>query len=417
MDSIIYLIKRILFAIKGSCIGMLSYIKKEIRDLKPGEVVLHPIFRSDGLLLINRYKILTSSVIAHIRGQLSLSIPVLVLDSGEQLEKFIKEEYYNTPEFIKDLEDVMNKHQEALSLTLPLRSFLPVDTINVESTSPDVEETQHHEQTTHSIFSSPLWESFDQLLESPQLQERAVQVKKELLRLLMHDEALLPLFNRIKNYHDALFVHSLNTTCISIAIGLTLELRNSDLIDLALATWFVDIGFTQLPKELFIDYLNNGKQNVDLLKKHIKLSLELVAESANCRKRNIIHGILDHHEYYNGKGIPSGKRGNEISLFGRIISISQAYDEMVGGYIKETGFIYADAQRFLWENKGERFDPNILQIFFHRTSTYKIGKRVQLEEKEAGVIIGFSNYVEEPLLPIVKLDSGEVKDYYFEYST
>lgn len=396
---------------------MLSYNKKEIRDLRPGDIVLHPIFRRDGLLLINRYKVVTSSVIAHIRRQLGPSLSVLVLDSGEQLAPFIREEHYKTPAFISDLQDIVNEHQKALSVSLSLYSFLPVDTVTMEAAAPNVEEIQHHAPDTLAMFSSPLWESFEQLLESPQLQERAIQVKKKLLHLLMEDEALIPLFNRIKHYHDVLFIHSLNTTCISIVIGLTLELRKRDLLDLALATLFADIGFTQMPKELFTEYLNNGKNNVELLKKHMGISLKLLSESTNCRKKNIIHGILDHHESYSGKGIPAGKSGNEISLFGRIIAISQAYDEMVGGYINETGFIYTDVQHFLWENKEERFDPNILRIFFHRTNIYKIGKRVQLAEKEAGVIIGFSNYVEEPLLPIVRLDSGEVKDYYLRYST
>ena len=48
---------------------MADYEIKSIKELKRGNIVLHPIFRPDGLLLINRYKSLTESIILHIQSR------------------------------------------------------------------------------------------------------------------------------------------------------------------------------------------------------------------------------------------------------------------------------------------------------------------------------------------------------------
>ena len=42
------------------------YIAKTIADLIPGDISLHPIYREDGLLLVNKYTVLTSLLIKQI---------------------------------------------------------------------------------------------------------------------------------------------------------------------------------------------------------------------------------------------------------------------------------------------------------------------------------------------------------------
>lgn len=49
-----------------------------------------------------------------------------------------------------------------------------------------------------------------------------------------------------------------------------------------------------------------------------------------------------------------------------------------------------------------------------RSSIYKIGQYYVDQYGKGGVIVGFTNYIDAPNKPIIKLVNGHYKDYYDE---
>jgi HD-GYP domain-containing protein (c-di-GMP phosphodiesterase class II) len=188
--------------------------------------------------------------------------------------------------------------------------------------------------------------------------------------------------------------------------GLTLEFTDEELIDLSVAALFVHVGYTVLPKDEFKSFLKSQNFNHPAMKKHLEVFLNVTLDSPYLRRKSIIHGVLDHHEFYNGKGYPNGKKGEEISLFGRILHIAHAYDSMVGGYDYTIGVAPLQAVKLVFENEDGMFDYNILNIFMYRTTYFKLGETMVLPNGKNGKIVGFENYVKNPHLPIVELESG-----------
>ena len=45
--------------------------------------------------------------------------------------------------------------------------------------------------------------------------------------------------------------------------------------------------------------------------------------------KDILEGIISHHEYWNGNGYPHGLKGEKIPLYGRIIGIADALDAIL----------------------------------------------------------------------------------------
>jgi HD-GYP domain-containing protein (c-di-GMP phosphodiesterase class II) len=87
--------------------------------------------------------------------------------------------------------------------------------------------------------------------------------------------------------------------------------------------------------------------------------------------------ILHHHERYDGKGYPSGLKGEEIPLGSRIISIAEAFDAMVSREAhKYTGKLpgvderpsvseFDSAIQELKNNAGTQFDPGLVEAFIN----------------------------------------------------
>ncbi|KJS87031.1 MAG: hypothetical protein JM58_05860 [Peptococcaceae bacterium BICA1-8] len=390
-------------------LSTLNYVKKEIKDLIPGDILLHPIYRGDGLMLINKNKKLSSSLIKIIKKHVFPTTPVLVTLSAEILEHLANSKKYNTLEFKQDLEQVVNEYNSTASTPTNINTFMQSSNeINGIPQELNLNNSSVNHFFVNILSNYPLWVSLDDKLESDKLKSRADSVKSELLDLMVTNQTFTDLFMVIKEYDDVLLIHSINIACLSLMIGLTLELDNSDLLDLAVAALFSNIGFTKIPKDEFKMFLRRPKKNLEPINRHLEVFSDMTINCPILRKKSIIYGILDHHEFYNGKGYPNGKKGEEISLFGRILLLAHTYDELVGGYNYTVGLHPLEALKVVCENKENKFDQNILNIFMHRTTYFKLGESIFLPKNLKGEIIGFTDYINSPHLPIVKLKNGKI---------
>jgi HD-GYP domain-containing protein (c-di-GMP phosphodiesterase class II) len=108
-----------------------------------------------------------------------------------------------------------------------------------------------------------------------------------------------------------------------------------------------------------------------------------------------------------------GKMGEEISLYGRIIQIAHNYDDLVRGFETSNGMLPFEAIRIIHENSEGIYDHEILNIFLHRTSYFKLGEMVSFPSGVSGKIIGFHNYIKYPHLPIVQFINGSIIDLFY----
>ena len=73
--------------------------------------------------------------------------------------------------------------------------------------------------------------------------------------------------------------------------------------------------------------------------------------------------IVEHHERFDGKGYPNAVGGDAISLGGRIVSVSDAYDTMTAARSYKKPMAVWAARRELADCAGGQFDPEIVRAF------------------------------------------------------
>jgi HD-GYP domain-containing protein (c-di-GMP phosphodiesterase class II) len=87
--------------------------------------------------------------------------------------------------------------------------------------------------------------------------------------------------------------------------------------------------------------------------------------------KNIIPGILHHHEWYNGKGYPDGLSGNTLPEIARIISIADTYDAMTTDRPYRKGLTHDFAIAELKKFSGTQFDPQFVNAFIRAFEKHK----------------------------------------------
>jgi len=73
--------------------------------------------------------------------------------------------------------------------------------------------------------------------------------------------------------------------------------------------------------------------------------------------------VLYHHERWDGKGYPFGRKGESIPLGARIFAVADAFDAMIFDRRYRKALSIREAIEELKRGKGTQFDPNVVEAF------------------------------------------------------
>ncbi len=73
--------------------------------------------------------------------------------------------------------------------------------------------------------------------------------------------------------------------------------------------------------------------------------------------------IGTHHEKWDGSGYPSGLKGEDIPLLGRLMAIADVYDALTSERPYKKPFTTEEAEKIILEGAGKHFDPALVEVF------------------------------------------------------
>lgn len=81
---------------------------------------------------------------------------------------------------------------------------------------------------------------------------------------------------------------------------------------------------------------------------------------------------LYHHERWDGKGYPTGKKGTDIPLCARIMSIVDVYDALTSERPYKKPFSHEKSMALIVEGRGTQFDPELVDEFVKYSDLIKL---------------------------------------------
>ncbi len=184
----------------------------------------------------------------------------------------------------------------------------------------------------------------------------------------LHEELKATFLQTIEGFAHALDAkdpythgHSRRVTsyCEQIALAMGLDMKEVERI--RHAATLHDIGKIGLK----LESLNKpGKLNQDeaeVFRTHPKMGTRILGPIRFFD--NLIPIIYHHHEHYDGSGYPEGKRGDEIPMGARILSVADAYDAMTSDRPYRQAMTMEEAVAELLKNMDTQFDPRVVDVF------------------------------------------------------
>jgi len=136
----------------------------------------------------------------------------------------------------------------------------------------------------------------------------------------------------------------------------------------------------------------NGKltdEELGDIKKHPSIGAGIL--SGIKQMRDVVPGILTHHEHIDGSGYPNGLKGDQIPLMGKIIALADSFDAMTSKRTYRDAMTVEEAIEEIRKKLGTQFDKKLGTLFIN-SDIYQLWDSIQNGFGEIYGDVSFSEY-------------------------
>jgi len=204
----------------------------------------------------------------------------------------------------------------------------------------------------------------------------------------------------LSSYDNYTCSHSLNVAVLSIVLAMGMGFPRSETVGIGAGAILHDIGKVFVNKSILQKNGSLTDEEFAIIKKHPKDGYDYISKRYHIPLRHC-DTILDHHEKFDGSGYPNGKKGTDISLFGRICAVADVYDALASKRPYREAIAPCECVEYIMGGADTLFDPKVVDIFSQRIAPYPVGTSVKLSNGWVGLVV--ENYISYSLRPKLRI--------------
>ena len=189
----------------------------------------------------------------------------------------------------------------------------------------------------------------------------------------------------LQAFDDYTYNHSVNVAILSISLGVALGIGKEELCQLGFAALLHDIGKVFVSKDILNKPAKLTDEEFEEMKNHSLLGWGHIKKGVGISDEVLV-GILQHHEKYDGGGYPNSLAGDEISLFGRIIAAADVYDALTSQRPYRQAMLPSDAVEYVMASIMTQFDPLVVNTLVKKIAPYPVGTCVTLSDGKTAIV-------------------------------
>ncbi|KSV59795.1 HD-GYP domain-containing protein [Acetivibrio ethanolgignens] len=217
----------------------------------------------------------------------------------------------------------------------------------------------------------------------------------------------------LRNFDDYTYKHSVNVAVLSTVIGMGLDLKEAELVDLCAGAMLHDLGKLSIDPEIINKPGFLTAEEYELVKLHSRLSYDLIKEKWNVAATTKA-AVLEHHENEDGSGYPLGLQGEDIHRYAKIIHVADVYDALTTRRPYKKPYSIPEAMEYLMGSCGRLFEKQMVEAFMSYVPIYPKGVSLRLSDGKEGIVIENSRF--RTLRPMVRLFDGTTYDLFEDSS-
>ncbi len=165
-------------------------------------------------------------------------------------------------------------------------------------------------------------------------------------------------------------MHTRRVAAICTKIAKDFGLSDEEIKLIEIASPLHDIGKIGISDNVLNKPDKLTQEEYQYIKTHSILGYKILNNS----KRDVlkIAAIIayQHHEKFDGTGYPQGLKGDEISIYARIVAIVDVFDALLSKRVYKKAWEVKDIVAYFKKERGKHFDPEIVDILFENIDSY-----------------------------------------------
>ncbi len=102
-------------------------------------------------------------------------------------------------------------------------------------------------------------------------------------------------------------------------------------------------------------------EELALMRDHVRMGAHILRPIPGLA--DVLPIVLEHHEWFNGKGYPAGISGETISIDARIFAVADCFDAMASDRPYRAGMPLPKVMEIIKSGSGTQYDPKVIEAF------------------------------------------------------
>ncbi len=155
--------------------------------------------------------------------------------------------------------------------------------------------------------------------------------------------------------------HSERVSSYSMAVSRHLELNQEEVFRVHIAAILHDVGKLGVRESILNKPGGLSDEEFEVMRQHPSIGAQIMSPIRMLK--DIIPGIRNHHETWDGTGYPDSLKGEQIPMVARIIGVADTFDAMTTTRPYQQAMTLDYVLAKMRSMSGSRFDPVVVEAF------------------------------------------------------
>lgn len=155
--------------------------------------------------------------------------------------------------------------------------------------------------------------------------------------------------------------HSTRVAFLSCELGRRLGYPTEEIEHLERACLFHDVGKIRTPDDILLKQQRLSRKEFGVMQRHPDDGADILGMAPSLHR--YIPVVRYHHEWYDGRGYPEGRRNSEIPVHAQIIALADAFDAMTSNRPYRKALTTREALEEILRFRGTQFSPELTDAF------------------------------------------------------
>jgi len=203
--------------------------------------------------------------------------------------------------------------------------------------------------------------NFNDMLESLKNYQLANEVLSDTLHNA-HIDTLYRLAMAAEHKDQYTYDHLKRVSNISVMIADVIGMSKHDIEQIRHASAMHDVGKLGIPDSILMKPGKLTEDEFNVIKTHSNLGAKILDRPSSEEMHSARIIAKSHHEKWDGSGYPDNLAGEDIPLYGRIVTVADVIDALLSKRPYKEPFSFDRTIKIVGHEKGKHFDPELTDV-------------------------------------------------------